>query len=299
MRLRRIFALGASAGLGASVQLSNRTWCMPPKREGLDNEGRLRYQEEHLQIFGPGFHHDVYWKCKIVQMWNNSQKFYEARAQRKKLPNISEFFHQITGFGHQRVSEYEKEIEENEGFLLPPDQRGRQVYMLENEYPRFEQWVDNQAMIAMSSYLTVDNLLPKFAQEFGVVVSYDVLRKALVRLDFKYRKRERAYVSNKWKPEVLDMLRIHCALVRGKVKFDPQTKRWYMVNPTGWEDEAYFLAGEIRSMSWVRQRSKYRNVMRGGNKRHCMVATIFSHQPEGRKGVLRHWNMGTKVTLAR
>ena len=51
----------------------------------------------------------------------------------------------------------------------------------------------------------------------------------------------------------------------------------------------------MRSMSWVRQRSKYRNVMKGGNKRNCMVASIFSHCPDGVKGVLRHWNMGWRV----
>jgi transposase len=297
MKLRRLFALGASAALGAS---HNATWCMPPKRpppkrEGVDADGRLRYQPQHLRIFGPGFHHDVFWKAKILQMWENSQQFYDDREKKKKMPTVAEFFHKITGFGHQRVSAYKKELDTNDGFLLPPDQRGRQIFMLENEYSDFENWVDNQAVQAMSGYLTVDNLLPKFQEEFGVVISYNVLRAALLRLDFKYQKRERAYVSNKWKPDVLQMLRAHVALVQSKVQFNPITKRWFWVNPTMWSDEAYILSGEMRSMSWVRQRSKYRNIMKGGSKRYCMTGTIFSHNPEGTKGVLKHWNMGTKV----
>lgn len=298
MRLRRLFAVGASAALGA---FPNATWCMPPKREGVDDQGRLKYHADHLQIFGQGFHHDVYWKAKILQMWGNTQQFYEDREKKKKMPAVHDFFHAITGFGHQRVSEYTKEMNENNGLLLPPDQRGRQLYMLENDYPDFEAWVDNQALQAMSSYLTVQNLLPKFTEEFGVVISYHLLRKALVRLDFKYEKRERAYVSNKWKPDVLQLLFAHVSLVRSKVAFNRAVTepglggRWYFINPTVFEDEAYILSGEMRAMSWIRQRNKYRNIMKGGNKRHCMVASIFSHNPGGVKGLLRHWNMGWKV----
>ena len=285
---RRVFAVGATAAVGVVPS----AWCAPKKREGLDDQGRLRYDSQHLNIFGPGYHLDVYMKAKVVQMWENSQKFYEEREQRKKMPTIHNFFRNITGFGHQRVGEYKAEIEKNQGFLVPPDQRGRQIYMLESDYPGFERWVDGQALKAMSGYLTVDNLLPKFQEEFGVVISYHVLRKALLRLDFTYSKRERAYVSNKWKPDVLEMLKVHVALVHGKIAFNGT--RWYFRNPTAWEDEAYMLAGEMRSMSWIRQQSKYRNVLRGGNKRWCMVGTIFSHNPEGVKGVLKHWNMGTK-----
>ena len=102
-------------------------------REGVDSDGRLRFQEEHHKIFGSGFHHDVFWKCKIVQMWHGCQKFYDDREKRKKMPLIHDFFHNITGFYQQRVSEYETEIIANDGFLLPPDQRGRQVYMLSRE----------------------------------------------------------------------------------------------------------------------------------------------------------------------
>ena len=327
MMLRRLFALGAAP-------LSHVAWCAPgdfipappftPRpgflfrdgtdgkgyyrvanspeapssrrvREGVDSEGKLRFQEEHHKIFGSGFHHDVFWKCKIVQMWHGCQKFYDDREKRKKMPLIHDFFHNITGFYHQRVSEYESEIIANDGFLLPPDQRGRQVYMLENDYPGFEAWVDAKALEAMSGYLTVENLLPKFQEEFGVVISYHVLRTALVRLDFKYQKRERAYVSNKWKPEVLELLSKHCTLVYGKVEFNPHTKRWYFRNPTIFEDEAYILSGEMRSMSWCRQRNRYRNVMKGGNKRWCLVGSIFSHTPDGKAGSLAHWNMGWKT----
>ena len=215
--------------------------------------------------------------------------------QKKKRPSIHNFFAKITGFGHQRVFQYMAEIAANDGFLLPPVQRGPQVYMLENDYPEFENWVDAQALRAMNGYLTVDNLLPEFTKQFGAVVSYNVLRRALVRLDFNYQKRERGYVSNKWKPEILQMLATHVALVRGKVDFNPATGRWYFRNPTVYSDEAYILSGEMRSMSWCRQKNKYRNVLKGGNKRWCMVGTIFSHNPDGVKGVLKHWNMGWKV----
>ena len=249
MRLRRLFAVGCSGALSVS---SNATWCMPPKREGVDDQGRLRYDVDHNAIFGRGFHHSVYWKCKILQMWENSEKFYEDRAQRKKMPLVHDFFKQITGFGHQRVSAYQAELQANNGMLLPPDQRGRQLYLLEKEYPEFEAWVDQEAFRAMSSYLTVDNLLPRFQEEFGVVISYHVLRKALVRIDFKYQKRDRAYVSNKWKPEILEMLFTHCTLVRKKVAFDPVKGRWYFINPTMFSDEAYLLAGEMRTMSWCK-----------------------------------------------
>ena len=124
MRLRRLFAVGASGALGA---FPNATWCMPPKREGVDDQGRLKYHEEHLKIFGQGFHHDVFWKAKILQMWGTCEKFYEDREKKKKMPTLHDFFHQITGFGHQRVSEYNKEKDENDGFLPLPDQRGRQL----------------------------------------------------------------------------------------------------------------------------------------------------------------------------
>ena len=187
MTIRRLFALGASAGL---VACQKAVFCAPkaPKREGVDDQGRLRYQSEHEKIFGAGFHHDVFWKAKILQMYENCETFYEERQARKKMPTLNDFYHQITGFHRQRASEYWYEKEANDGFLLPPDQRGRQIYMLEKDYPDFENWVDSQALQAMSGYLTVENLLPKFQQEFGVIVSYHVLRKALVRLDFKYQK---------------------------------------------------------------------------------------------------------------
>ena len=76
MWLRR-FAVGASAALGA---VPTTTFCAPkPKREGVDDKGRLRYQPEHHRIFGQGFHHDVFWKCKILQMWNNTKQYYDDR----------------------------------------------------------------------------------------------------------------------------------------------------------------------------------------------------------------------------
>ena len=193
MRFRRLFGLGATAALSVTPA-SVSAWCSPKKvRDGVDEHGRLKYESEHLKIFGPGHHLDVYMKAKILQMWENCETFYAEREQRKKMPTIHDFFHNITGFGHQRVSKYQTEIDENDGFLLPPYQRGRQIYMLENDYPDFENWVDAQALKAMSSYLTVDNLLPEFQKHFGVVVSYHCLRRALVRLDFKYQKRDREF----------------------------------------------------------------------------------------------------------
>ena len=92
MMLRRLFALGAAP-------LSHVAWCAPgdftpappfiPRpgflfrdgtdgkgyyrvanspeapakqkvREGVDSDGKLRFQEEHNKIFGRGFHHDVF-----------------------------------------------------------------------------------------------------------------------------------------------------------------------------------------------------------------------------------------------
>ena len=125
MRFRRLFGLGATAALSVTPA-SVTAWCSPKKvRDGVDADGRLKYESEHLKIFGKGFHFSVFWKAKIVQMWENSETFYDEREQRKKMPTIHEFFHNITGFGHQRVGEYQKEIEENDGFLLPPNQRGK------------------------------------------------------------------------------------------------------------------------------------------------------------------------------
>ena len=110
---RALYFLPAAAGLAPSA------WCAPkqPKRTGVDENGRLKYETEHLKIFGPGFHHDVFWKAKIVQMWEASEEFYEEREKKKKFPSIHEFFHKITGFGHQRVGDYQAEIEENDGYV--------------------------------------------------------------------------------------------------------------------------------------------------------------------------------------
>ena len=75
MMFRRLFALGTTAALGHAPLLA---WCAPKARrekvrEGVDDQGRLRFQPEHHQIFGSGFHHDVFWKCKIVQMYKNCE----------------------------------------------------------------------------------------------------------------------------------------------------------------------------------------------------------------------------------
>ena len=160
----------------------------------------------------------------------------------------------------------------------------------------FEKWVDNEAMKSLASYLTVVRLLEKFEKEFDKVVSYHCLRRALVRIGFKYQKRYRSFVSSKWRKEILEHFAMHCARVWLLTAYDETTGRWYFKDPTLFSDEAYLLGGEIRSMSWCRNESKYRNAVRGGFKRFCMILTIMSHKgtTKGEAGVLRFWNMAWK-----
>ena len=153
---------------------------MAPKvaRNQPTMEGQLLYSDEHDELFGRGWEHTVYTKAMLIhvekglrKLWRSHNGSYCRRITRPRAGKFEAFFRkhfkEVTGFQVTRAQEFQKEVKDNNGYLQPRDDKGREKVKLAEQFHQLPQWMEEQVERASrGSYLTIKLLMEKFKKDF-------------------------------------------------------------------------------------------------------------------------------------
>jgi len=165
-------------------------------------------------------------------------------------------FKKITGYNYKRCDEYNKEAEENDGYLSDPWRTGPKPRKLELEFPTLVDYVTSLVEGAkFGGYLTKEKIKAKLLDEFGpaAACSLKLLARTLRRLGFKWKKRKGQYITKKYSPETLQRLENFCKWTYDHTNWDPAENLWYWDAgmQVGYSDETFLVSGEFARHSWT------------------------------------------------
>ena len=274
---------------------------------------QVKYDDDHVAVFGTRFHPGAWMKAKLLQIEAKLYGLWEGRADtyRMRKPQgyeaLRAWVKDIVGFDDSTLRRWRKEIKDNDGYVCDPYHTGPERKLLEEEHPDLDEFVaqtiEKETGVGGRGRVKLEDIISDWIESKQVYVHEKKFRSALRRLGYRYAAAQEVFISRRNSPDTQEQLKKFVKFVHDNTEEAPSKyKEGEMVftykenKHVCYTDASWTHSNSVDRMMWGKGPRTVDGRSRGA--RIALLDGIFPHALS-EKGARVSWNTRTKKVAGR